>query len=85
MLRHLQRDRPAVLHKILKRLRAPVSPDDARKLRRRDPKPAPKPAPSPKGQDALLVENPDLGQLHRESPEAALDLLRLIREATRKQ
>ncbi len=78
VLRRLQRDRPDLLRRVLKRLRAPVAAE-ARKLETPDPDPPP-----PKDRDGLLAENPDLGQLHRESPEAALDLIRLIREATKK-
>lgn len=33
----------------------------------------------------ILDENPDLADYYRESPEAALDLLRLIREATKER
>lgn len=35
--------------------------------------------------DEVLADNPDLALLYRESPEAALDLLRLIREAAKAQ
>ena len=41
--------------------------------------------PATQAETAVLAENPDLSQYHRESPEAALDLLRLIREAAKKQ
>ena len=38
----------------------------------------------PPGAAATLRDNPDLAVIYRESPEAALDLLRLIREAAKK-
>ena len=82
VLRQVQRVRPSLLPEILRRLRAPVATRDDRMLERPDPGPA---QPPPPEQGQVLEENPDLGQLHRESPEAALDLLRLIREATRKR
>ena len=36
-------------------------------------------------QDGLLAENPALADYYRSSPEAALDLLQLIREAAKEQ
>ena len=43
------------------------------------------PEPAPPAEVADPFENPDLAELYRESPEAALDLLRLIREAAKKK
>ena len=67
-----------------------------RHLELRLPRPAPAPRRSPRAQQgapvqpdgvqgALLAENPALADYYRDSPEAALDLLRLIREATKKE
>ena len=41
--------------------------------------------PADRAQDGLLAENPALADFVRSSPEAALDLLRLIREATKER
>ena len=79
VLQRLQRERPALLRKVLRRLRSPLPAGRARKLER------PQPAPTPEKAKEILGKNPDFGQLHRESPEAALDLIKLIREAARKQ
>lgn len=80
VLERLGRESPALLGEVLERLRSPVpEPSYRRSLVQDQPKPA-TPA-----ETAVLAENPDLSQYHRESPEAALDLLRLIREAAKKQ
>ena len=78
LLQRLQSEHPEALPAILERLRAPV----ASRRRTLD---SDAPAPEEQADDAALAENPDLAQLYRESPEAALDLLRLIREAAKKQ
>lgn len=74
LLRRLQGVYPALLREALQRLRTPAS-GPRRSLER--------PAPPP--ETGILAENPDLETLHRESPEAALDPIRLIREATKKK
>ena len=80
ILKRLGQESPALLGEVLERLRSPVpEPSYSRSLVQDQPKPA-TPA-----ETAVLAENPDLSQYHRESPEAALDLLRLIREAAKKQ
>ncbi len=78
LLQHLQNEHPEALPAILERLRTPVA-SHRRTLAGNAP------APEEQADDAALTENPDLAQLYRESPEAALDLLRLIREAAKKQ
>ena len=80
VLQRLERESPELLGEVLERLRAtPVEPSHRRSLVQARPKPA-TPA-----ETAVLAANPDLSQYYRESPEAALDLLRLIREAAKKQ
>lgn len=80
VLERLGRESPALLAEVLERLRAPApEPSYRRGLVRDHPKPA------TQAETAVLAENPDLSEYHRESPEAALDLLRLIREAAKKQ
>ena len=80
VLQRIERESAALLGEVLERLRAtPAEPPHRRSLVQNRPKPA-TPA-----ETAVLAENPDLAQYHRESPEAALDLLRLIREAAKKQ
>ena len=77
VLERLGRESPALLDEVLERLRAPApEPSYSRSLVQDPPKPA---------EAAVLAENPDLSRYHRESPEAALDLLRLIREAAKKR
>ena len=77
VLERIARERPEALGPILDRLRAPASPS------RRGPAAAKPSEPPGRAQDALLAENPALADYLRGSPEAALDLLRLIREATK--
>ena len=80
VLQRLERESPALLGEVLERLRAtPAEPTHRRSLVQARPKPA------TQAETAILAANPDLSQYHRESPEAALDLLRLIREAAKKQ
>ena len=43
------------------------------------------PKPATHAEATVLAENPDLSQYYRESPETDLDLLRLIRDAAKKQ
>ena len=71
---------PNALHEILDRLRSTaVEPSHRRSLERNAPDSG------PELQSGVLAENPDLAEFYRESPEAALDLLRLIREAARQK
>ena len=82
ILERLKRRDPELLVEALRRLRAPSQqPSHRRSLANETPAPAP--APASGDEHALLAENPHLAALHRESPEAALDLLRLIREAAK--
>ena len=80
ILKQLQIEHPEVLPVVLERLRtaAPI-------YRRSLSDGTTDPEQQEQIDDAVLDDNPDFAQLHRESPEAALDLLRLIREATKKQ
>ena len=79
VLERIARERPEALGPILERLRAPApSP-------RHGPAAAAPSEPPDRAQDGLLAENPALADYVRSSPEAALDLLRLIREATKAQ
>ena len=78
ILERLKRRDPELLVEALGRLRVPSqSPSHRRSLANGAP------APATGDEHAMLAENPDLAALHRESPEAALDLLRLIREAAK--
>ena len=80
VLERLGRKSPAVLREVLERLRSTApEPSSSRSLVQDPPKPA------THAETAILADNPDLSQYYRESPEAALDLLRLIREAAKKQ
>ena len=80
VLERLERESPDLLDEVLVRLRAPA-PDGprTRTLDQGEPRPA------TEAETAALADNPDLAEYYRESPEAALDLLRLIREAANKQ
>ena len=73
----LARRSPQALEEILAFLRAPLPEIGQRRTLADDSSPA------AELEDDVLEENPDVAQLYRESPEAALDLLRLIREAAR--
>ena len=77
VLERIARERPEALGPILERIRTP-SP-------RHGPVAAAPSEPPDRAQDGLLAENPALADYLRSSPEAALDLLRLIREATKAQ
>ena len=78
ILERIARERPEALREILDRLRAP--PAHRRSLE------APGDTGAPDGTEhGILDENPNLADYYRESPEAALDLLRLIREATKER
>ena len=77
VLEKLSRQRPALLQQALKRLRTPVAPPASRSSSSEEP--------LSEADTMLLDENPDLSELFRESPEAALDLLHLIEEATKQK
>ena len=76
VLERLGRENPTLLREVIDRLRSPV-----RSHRRTLTYDAPRPATD--AENTILTENPDLAVFYRESPEAALDLLRLIREAAK--
>ena len=78
VLGRLAREDPALLREVLGRLR--TQPRSHRRTLAKD-----QSEPETAADSAVLAENPDFTELHRESPEAALDLLRLIREAAKKQ
>ena len=80
VLERLARRDPALLHEVLGRLRTPPPSPSHRRTLAQD-----QPEPPTAAEHAVLAENPDLAGLYRESPEAALDLLRLIREAAKRQ
>ena len=79
-LERLGRESPALLGEVLARLRAPAPEPSYRRSLGSD-----QARPATQAETAVLAENPDLSQYYRESPEAALDLLRLIREAAKKR
>ena len=81
VLERLGWEHPEALREALDRLRTPAGPEPPR--RRTLARTAREPETGT--ESALLAENPDLAELYRESPEAALDLLRLIREAAKKK
>ena len=72
VLERIARERPEALGPILDRLRAPVPSS------RRGPVATKPSEPPDRAQDGILAENPALADHFRSSPEAALDLLRLI-------
>ena len=76
LLEQLGREHPQLLREVLKRLRTPM-PKSLRRRQEQD-------SPETEIDGEILEENPDLNELYRSSPEAFLDLLRLIREATEK-
>ena len=79
VLERIARERPDALGEILDRLRAPA-PSTRRSREEAEP------AEPPDGAlDGLLAENPALADYYRSSPEAALDLLQLIREAAKER
>ena len=77
LLRRLQGVNADALREALKRLRSPTSPS-RRSLERPE-------AAQEEDESGVLASNPDIEALHRESPEAALDLIRLIREAAKEK
>ena len=79
ILERIARERPEALREILDRLRAP-EPPHRRSPERLDDAEDPNGAPN-----GILAKNPDIADYYRKSPEAALDLLRLIREATKER
>ena len=79
ILERIARERPEALREILDRLRAP-EPPQRRSAERLDGAEDPNGAPG-----GILAKNPDIADYYRKSPEAALDLLRLIREATKER
>ena len=81
VLERIACERPEALGPILERLRAPAPPSSSR----HGPAAAQPSEPPDRAQDGLLAENPALADYVRSSPEAALDLLRLIREATKEE
>lgn len=76
LLERLARENPQLLREVLGRLQSP-----ALSFRRSLALGASKQA--TETESAIIAENPDLAVFYRESPEAALDLLRLIREAAK--
>ena len=77
LLRGLQDVDPGLLDEALQRLRSPAGAA-RRGLEDAD-------VPPPEADDGVLADNPDIDAFYRESPEAALDLIRLIREAANKK
>ena len=77
LLRDLQGVDPDLLDDALDRLRLPAG---ATRQAQEEADALPKEA-----EEGVLADNPDLEAFYRESPEAALDLIRLIREAARKK
>ena len=78
LLKRLARDNPALLREALQRLRV-QTPSHRRSFAMGQPERA------TATESAILTANADFAELYRESPEAALDLLRLIREAAGSQ
>ena len=70
---------PELLYDVLARLRDPL-PGAKRRVEVQGAS-----EPLTESQEQILEENPDFARLFRNSPEAFLDLLRLIREAAKKQ
>ncbi len=79
VLKQLAAENPSLLHDVLARLRGPL-PKAARRAQVQV-----TPEPLTESEEMILEENPDLAKLFRSSPEAFLDLLRLIREAAKNQ
>ncbi|MCY4319260.1 MAG: hypothetical protein OXE76_08755 [Alphaproteobacteria bacterium] len=77
LLRRLLGVNPDALREALERLRSPVA-SRRRSLERLEAAPE-------EDESGVLADNPDIKALHRESPEAALDLIRLIREAAKEK
>ena len=76
VLQRLRTENPELLRDALERLRAPAPAPSRRRAFAAE-------APISDADQAMLDENPDLASFYRESPEAALDLLNLIREAAK--
>lgn len=78
-LQRLARENPDALEEVLVLLRTPMSQAARHRILVED---------GQQGHDdhgGVLARNPDLAQYYRESPEAFLDLLRLIRQAAQQQ
>ena len=75
----LAAENPELLRNVLERLGDPL-PNATRRAQVQG-----APEPLTESEEQILEENPDLAKLFRSSPEAFLDLLRLIREAAKKQ
>ena len=85
ILERIARERPEALGEILDRLNAPER-SHRRGLETLDDTGDPGDTGDPDdAESGILDQNPDLADFYRESPEAALDLLRLIREATKEK
>ena len=80
VLQRLRRENPELLREVLERLRTAVPARSRRRALGGE-----LPAPATEADRQILDENPAFADLYRESAEAALDLLRLIREAAKKQ
>ena len=80
VLQRLGTENPELLRDALERLRAPASVRSRRRSLAREVLEQ-----ESEAFRATLDENPDLARYYRESPEAALDLLHLIREAAKTQ
>ena len=80
VLQRLGTENPELLRDALERLRAPASVRSRRRSFAREALEQ-----QSEAFRATLDENPDLARYYRESPEAALDLLHLIREAAKTQ
>lgn len=79
-LQRLRRENPELLREVLERLRATVPAKSSRRALGGN-----LPGPATDADREILEENPAFADLYRESAEAALDLLRLIREAAKTQ
>ena len=75
ILERLARVNPAALEEILALLRAPIPQSSQERSFKEGGEQ------SQEDPGSVFVENPDLAEYFRDSPEASLDLLRLIREA----
>ena len=80
VLQRLRTENPELLRDALERLRAPTPVPSRRRALAQE-----APEQESEAVRATLDENPDFARFYRESPEAALDLLHLIREAAKTQ
>ena len=80
VLQRLRRENPELLGKVLERLRAAVPAKSRGRALGGNVS-----GPATEADREILDENPAFADLYRESAEAALDLLRLIREAAKTQ